>query len=84
MAVCLIVVSFIGCSTEWTLAMLTLAVCCEGALYSGFNINQLDLAPNFAGTLYGVTNGISSVSSWVAPLVAAALTDGHVIHLSNP
>ena len=78
MAVCLVAVSFVGCSKEWTLAMLTMAVCLEGAQYSGFIINQLDLSPNFAGTLYGIVNGISSINSWLAPLVVAALTEGQV------
>ena len=81
MAVCLVVVSFVGCSKEWTLVMLTLAVCLEGALYSGFSINQLDLAPNFAGSLYGIINGIASVNSWLAPLVVASLTEGQVISI---
>ena len=77
-ALCLVAVSFVGCSKEWTLAMLTMAVCIEGALYSGFCINQLDLAPNFAGTLYGIINGVATVNSWLAPLVVAALTEGQV------
>jgi len=75
-ALCLIAVAFVGCSKEWTLFMLTMAVCLEGAQYSGFIINQLDLAPNFAGSLYGVINGISSVNSWLAPLAVATLTEG--------
>merc|ERR1711973_259686 len=58
------------------MAVCLVAVCFEGAQYSGFIINQLDLAPNFAGTLYGIINGISSVNSWLAPLVVATLTDG--------
>lgn len=39
-------------------------------------MNHLDLAPNFAGTLFGVASGVGSVSSWLAPLTIGTLTDG--------
>jgi len=81
MAVCLVVVSFVGCSKEWTLFMLTLGVCLEGALFSGSSINQLDLAPNFAGTLFGIINGIASINGSLTPLVVAYLTEGQVISI---
>ncbi|XP_046640794.1 putative inorganic phosphate cotransporter isoform X1 [Daphnia pulicaria] len=74
-ALCLTIVSFIGCDRYWTLAMLTLAVGLLGASYSGILINHLDLAPNFAGTLYGLVAGVACISSWVAPLVVATLTE---------
>lgn len=45
---------------------------------SGFLINQLDLAPNFSGTIYGVISGLASVNSWLAPLVVASLTEAQV------
>ena len=45
---------------------------------SGFLINQLDLAPNFSGTLYGLISGLATVNSWLAPLVVAILTEGQV------
>ena len=80
-AVCLIIVAFLGCNRFWTLILLYMAISCQGAIYSGFLINQLDLAPNYAGTIYGITNGISSVNSCLAPLVVAALTDAQVIFI---
>ena len=51
----------------------------QGAYYSGYLINQLDIAPNFAGTIYGITSGCSSLGSWLAPLTVATLTEGNVI-----
>ncbi|XP_032789939.2 putative inorganic phosphate cotransporter isoform X2 [Daphnia magna] len=74
-ALCLTIVSFIGCDRYWTLAILTLAVSLLGASYSGILINHLDLAPNFAGTLYGLVAGLACISSWLAPLVVATLTE---------
>ena len=55
------------------------AVGLQGAYYSGYLINQLDIAPNFAGTIYGITSGCSSLGSWLAPLTVATLTEGNVI-----
>jgi len=49
-----------------------------GAVYSGFLINHLDLAPNLAGTVYGLISGIASINSWLAPLVVATITEGQV------
>lgn len=77
-AFCLTIVSFIGCDRYWTLAMLTLAITLLGASYSGILINHLDLAPNFAGTLYGLVAGLACISSWLAPLVVATLTEAEV------
>jgi MFS transporter, ACS family, solute carrier family 17 (sodium-dependent inorganic phosphate cotransporter), member 5 len=59
------------------------AVGLQGAYYSGYLINQLDIAPNFAGTVYGITSGCSSLSSWLAPLTVSTLTEGNVILISD-
>lgn len=56
-----------------TLALFTLAVACMGALYSGFICNPQDIAPNFAGTVLGLTNCIGSIPGFVAPAVASAI-----------
>jgi len=56
-----------------TLVLFTIAVACMGALYSGFITNPQDIAPNFAGTLLGLTNCIGSIPGFVAPSVASAI-----------
>jgi len=45
-------------------------------LNEGFLTNHIDIAPNFAGTLYGVTNCIASIPSFVAPQTAGLMTNG--------
>jgi len=75
-AVCLIIVSFVGCNSILTMALLTLAVGLQGAIYSGFMVNHLDIAPNFAGIIFGITTLFSAVPSWLAPLTVATLTKG--------
>ena len=42
---------------------------------SGFHVTHVDMAPDFAGTLMGITNGISNFNGIIAPFVVTALTD---------
>lgn len=61
---------------QLAIALLTIAVGTNSAIYSGFNINHLDLAPNHSGVLMGITNGASNVCALVAPLfVQVVVTD---------
>lgn len=50
-AICLLGICFTGCKQELTIALLTLGVTLQGALYTGFFVNPLDIAPNFAGEI---------------------------------
>ncbi|CAH0563483.1 unnamed protein product [Brassicogethes aeneus] len=52
-----------------SIALLVVAVGMNSAIYSGFNINHIELSPNHSGTLMGFTNCISNVFSLVAPLL---------------
>eukprot|EP00118_Oscarella_pearsei_P029123 m.3724 g.3724 ORF g.3724 m.3724 type:complete len:483 (+) comp9729_c0_seq1:143-1591(+) len=53
---------------------LSVSVGLTGLTYSGFNVNHLDIAPRFAGTLMGITNTAGTISGILAPYVAGALT----------
>lgn len=46
---------------------------------SGFHVTHVDMAPDFAGTLMGITNGVSNFNGIIAPRVVTALTDSHGI-----
>ncbi|CAG9857083.1 unnamed protein product [Phyllotreta striolata] len=48
--------------------LLVIAVGINSAIFSGFNINHMDLSPNFSGALMGFTNGFSNICGIVAPL----------------
>lgn len=41
-------------------------------------MNHIDLAPNYAGTLMGITNGASNVISIIAPLVVGIVVKEEV------
>ena len=53
------------------LVLLTVAVGVNGASYVGFNINHIDLSPNHAGSMMGITNGIANIFSILGPLVVS-------------
>ncbi|XP_014283282.1 putative inorganic phosphate cotransporter [Halyomorpha halys] len=54
----------------------TIGVTLMGFSSIGYNINHLDIVPNFAGFLMGITNGLSNFSSILAPqFVGLIVTD---------
>ncbi|CAG9562239.1 unnamed protein product [Danaus chrysippus] len=56
--------------------MLTITVGLNGAHYVGFLISHIDLSPNFASTLMGITNGCGNIFSIMAPLsVSVVVSD---------
>uniref|UniRef100_A0AAR5P0Z9 Putative inorganic phosphate cotransporter n=1 Tax=Dendroctonus ponderosae TaxID=77166 RepID=A0AAR5P0Z9_DENPD len=50
-------------------ALLVLAVGSHAACMSGWSVNHIDLSPNFAGTIMGLTNGFAHISAIIAPLI---------------
>lgn len=71
----LIGLSFLDCSqTALAVGLLCLAVTISGCVYSGYFVNHMDIAPQYAGTLMGISNGISACAGFIAPSIAAALT----------
>jgi len=52
--------------------MFTSAVTLQGGLYSGWITNSQDIAPNFAGTILGITNACGAVPGFVANQIAGA------------
>lgn len=60
--------------------LLTLSVAMNGASYAGYLINHMDLSPNFAGTLMGITNGVSNVMSILGPLFVGIVVTNEVIY----
>lgn len=49
--------------------LLTATIAVNSGVYTGFFTNHLDLAPNFAGTLLGITNSVASVTAILGPLL---------------
>ncbi|XP_037942193.1 putative inorganic phosphate cotransporter, partial [Teleopsis dalmanni] len=50
-------------------AVLTITVGVNAASFLGFQVNHIDLSPNYAGILMGITNCAANIMSIIAPLV---------------
>jgi hypothetical protein len=51
---------------------------CLGGIYGGVLVNLLDIAPNYAGVLMGISNTCATVPGFLAPWVAGMLIDRDV------
>ncbi|XP_011178019.1 putative inorganic phosphate cotransporter isoform X1 [Zeugodacus cucurbitae] len=60
------------------IVLLTVTVGVNAAPYLGFQVNHIDLSPNFAGILMGITNCAANIMSIIAPLIVGFIvTDEH-------
>lgn len=77
-AIALAILGFVSNSKVLAIICLCLASGLNGATYSGFQFNHIDLSPNYAGTLMGLTNTFGNVCGFVSPYVAGAILEGQV------
>lgn len=76
----LVGLSFVGCNTTMVVVWLCICVGFSGASYSGFQANHMELSPNYAGTLMGITNTLGNVAGIIAPYVCGVLVnDTHTL-----
>lgn len=73
----LVGVTFAGCDWTFAFAMLLVSSTFGGALYGSDNVLQLDIAPEFAGAVMGLTNCISNSAGIFTPLVVGYLTENN-------
>lgn len=58
--------------------LLTAALALNSGVFTGFLTNHIDLAPNFAGTLMGLTNSIAALTSVLGPLLVGFIVTNSV------
>ncbi|KRT82658.1 hypothetical protein AMK59_4649 [Oryctes borbonicus] len=61
-----------------SIALLVFAVGINSAIFSGHQVNHIDISPRFAATLMGITNGMGNICSLVAPLVVQYIVTDEV------
>ncbi|CAL4065472.1 unnamed protein product [Meganyctiphanes norvegica] len=74
MAASLGVVGFSGCHP-----LLAVGLLCLGQIFQGLKSagpNRSEFAPNFTGTIWGITNGAATVVSFLVPLINGLITNG--------
>ena len=60
-----------GCDAVVVMILLTFSQFFGGFAYAGFyNPNILDLAPPYAGTLFGISNTLGNMNGFIAPQLA--------------
>ena len=66
--------SYAGCNRTIVVAFFTIGMGLMGCYYAALKVNVLDLAPNYAGELMGVTNGIGCLSGFLGPYAVGLMT----------
>ncbi|BES93147.1 Major Facilitator Superfamily [Nesidiocoris tenuis] len=66
-AAALMPLCFLNITSTGAVVSLMLANGLNGAVYLGYLSNHLDLAPNYAGFLLGVSNALGNITSIIAP-----------------
>lgn len=68
-AVALVCLSFVEDNALLAVAILIVAVAANILAYCGFQVNHMDLSPNYAGPLMGFTNTAATMCSILAPII---------------
>ncbi len=50
----------------------------QGTALSGYNVNQLELSPNYAGTLRGGSSTLANICGFATPALVGTITQGEV------
>ncbi|KAL1452529.1 hypothetical protein WDU94_006752 [Cyamophila willieti] len=66
-AIGLVLASYAGCNRALTVFWFTVGMAFMGFYYPSIKVNTLDLAPNYAGTLMAIVNGLGAVSGIFSP-----------------
>ena len=72
-ALFLLMCAYYGDTTKWAIAFLSLSLACSGFGTAGAVVNNLDIAPKYAGILFGIANIMASIPGFVGPQVAKAI-----------
>ncbi|KAL2080375.1 hypothetical protein ACEWY4_024168 [Coilia grayii] len=78
-AALLVAVGFTGCSGMLAVLCLTLSSTLGGISAAGVFVNQIDIAPRYAGMLLGITNTFGTIPGVLAPIAVGHLTKDHTL-----
>lgn len=71
----LVGLGYIDCTQPiMAIVLLVLGVSLTGIQYSGWVVNHMDVAPAFAGILFGITNSIAAVTGFLSPVIVGVIT----------
>ena len=61
---------YYGTTVEWAIIFLSLSVGSSGFAVAGFPVNNLDIAPKYAGVLLGISNMFGTIPGFLGPQIA--------------
>ena len=71
----LIGTGYINCTNPYAaVVLLSFGVGFSGFQYSGCMVNHVDIAPPFAGTLFGISNTVATIPGILAPYAIGRIT----------
>lgn len=65
---CFVLASCVGCARSVAVALFTLSMGFMGFAYSSFRVANVDMAPNYAGFLMALMNGLGSLCGLLGPI----------------
>lgn len=74
----LISISYLAFDPYLVVAVITLSLGFNGAATMTNLQNSQDLAPNYAGSLYGMINFVGTTSGFISPIIVAHFTEEKV------
>ena len=77
-AIGLVILAYLGCDPILFIVLLCLTTGFDGFRGSASGVNIIDISPNYAGAVMGVTNTAASVMGFVAPYVVGLLLSAGV------
>ncbi|XP_069031880.1 sialin [Embiotoca jacksoni] len=75
----LVAVGYSGCNHILAVTFLTLSTTVGAVSNSGVFINQIDIAPRYAGILLGITNTFGTIPGVIAPIATGYFTEDHTL-----
>lgn len=72
---CLIGLAYVGHHPYWCVAVITASLGFNGASTLTNLQNSQDLAPNYAGSLYGIINFLGTTTGFITPMVVGHFTE---------
>ncbi|XP_063237102.1 sialin-like isoform X2 [Bacillus rossius redtenbacheri] len=66
--------AFSGCNKVASVVFLALATGCSGAVSSGALASLIDLSPNFASIMFGISNTVTVAPGIISPIIVGVLT----------
>ncbi|KAK3874099.1 hypothetical protein Pcinc_020935 [Petrolisthes cinctipes] len=68
-----LVVPWAGCDKHLAVGLICLAVGASGATFCGFHCAFQELAPNYSGTLSGISNTVATIPGFLAPALTGTI-----------